>query len=163
MREVSEKSAPYAITFETFGLQLQARVPSEEMLAKVEACIPPMSRLIEPGDDTRRFAIVEEGDGYHSVWNPNNMVCTHAGVEYALLTLEGQLRSWVAVNAPDAVFVHAGAVAVDGSVIIIPGDSFSGKTTLVSELVQRGATYFSDEFAVIDKDGLIHPYPKPLS
>ena len=163
MREVSEKSAPYAITFECFGIQLQARAPSEEMLARIEACIPPMSKRIEPGSDTKRFAIVEEGDGYHSVWNPNNMVCTHAGTEYALLTLEGQLRSWVAVNAPDAIFVHAGVVGHEGNAIVIPGDSFSGKTTLVSELVQRGATYFSDEFAVIDEQGLVHPYPKPLS
>ncbi|HEX4735772.1 MAG TPA: hypothetical protein VH247_15285 [Thermoleophilaceae bacterium] len=163
MREVSEKSAPYSITFESFGLQLQARAPSEEMLARIEDCIPPMARRIEPGGDTKRFAIVEEGDGFHSVWNPNNMVCTHAGTEYALLTLEGQLRSWVAVNAPDAIFIHAGAVGHDGSAVIVPGDSFSGKTTLVTELIRRGAEYFSDEFAVIDREGLIHPYPKPLS
>jgi hypothetical protein len=163
MREVSTKSAPYAITFETFGLQLQARAPSEEMLARIEALIPPMSRRIEPGEDTKRFAIVEEGDGLHSVWNPNNMVCTHAGTEFALLTLEGKLRSWVAVYAPEVVFIHAGVVGHDGSAIVIPGESFSGKTTLVAELVRRGATYFSDEFAVVDREGLVHPYPKPLS
>jgi hypothetical protein len=164
MREVSEKSAPYAITFESFGINLQARVPSEEMLERVKSCLPPMSRVLdEPPLETKRFAIVEEGDGHHSVWNPNNMVCTHAGTEFALLTLEGQLRSWVAVNAPDAIFVHAGVVGHEGKAIVIPGDSFSGKTTLVAELVRRGAAYFSDEFAVIDENGLVHPYPKPLS
>jgi hypothetical protein len=29
--------------------------------------------------------------------------------------------------------------------------------------VRRGATYFSDEFAVIDQEGRVHPYPKLLS
>src|SRR3954451_10168817 len=163
MREISEKSTPYAITFETFGLELQARGSSEEIVARIESCIPPMSRPIEPGSETMRFAIIEEGDGLHSVWNPNNMVCTQVRLEYALLTLEGQLRSWVALQALGFSFVHAGVVAHDGGAVVMPGASFAGKTTLVAELVRQRATYFPDEFAVIDREGLIHPSPKPLS
>jgi hypothetical protein len=41
--------------------------------------------------------------------------------------------------------------------------SFAGKTTLVAALVRAGARYYSDEFAVLDKNGLVHPYAKPLS
>jgi hypothetical protein len=33
----------------------------------------------------------------------------------------------------------------------------------VAALVQAGAEYWSDEYAVLDADGLVHPYPKPLS
>jgi hypothetical protein len=33
----------------------------------------------------------------------------------------------------------------------------------VAALVQAGAEYWSDEYAVLDGDGLVHPYPKPLS
>ena len=47
--------------------------------------------------------------------------------------------------------------------IVLPGRSFAGKTTLVASLVQAGAEYWSDEYAVLDADGLVHPYPKPLS
>jgi hypothetical protein len=39
----------------------------------------------------------------------------------------------------------------------------SGKTTLVAELVRAGATYYSDEYAVLDAQGQVHPYPAPLS
>ena len=39
----------------------------------------------------------------------------------------------------------------------------SGKTTLVKALVEAGATYYSDEYAVFDERGRVHPYPKPLS
>src|SRR6267142_2744385 len=42
------------------------------------------------------------------------------------------------------------------------GRSLSGKTTLVRELLRRGATYYSDEFAVVDDFGNIHPFPRPL-
>jgi hypothetical protein len=45
----------------------------------------------------------------------------------------------------------------------MPGRSFAGKTSLVAALIARGASYFSDEYAVLDPDGRVHPYPKPLS
>ena len=51
----------------------------------------------------------------------------------------------------------------DLQAIIIPGRSFSGKTTLVAELIRAGATYYSDEYAVLDSQGRVHPYLKPLS
>jgi hypothetical protein len=46
---------------------------------------------------------------------------------------------------------------------VIPGSSFCGKTTLVAELVRLGATYYSDEYAVVDPQGMVHAYAKPLS
>jgi hypothetical protein len=46
---------------------------------------------------------------------------------------------------------------------MIPGRSLTGKTTLVAELVRQGATYYSDEYAVLDTRGRVHPYLKPLS
>jgi hypothetical protein len=46
--------------------------------------------------------------------------------------------------------------------VLIPGRSFSGKTTLVAELVRAGANYYSDEFAVIDRPGMVYPYARPL-
>jgi len=68
-----------------------------------------------------------------------------------------------ALRAQDCVFVHAGVVGWRGRALIIPGRSMTGKTTLVSALVRAGATYYSDEFAVLDKAGYVHPYPVPLS
>jgi hypothetical protein len=59
--------------------------------------------------------------------------------------------------------VHAGVVGWRGSAIVIPGKSFSGKTTLVAELVRRGAVYYSDEYAVLDRRGRVLPFAKPLS
>jgi hypothetical protein len=36
--------------------------------------------------------------------------------------------------------------------ILIAGRSFSGNTTLAAELVRAGATYYSDEFKVVDSE-----------
>jgi hypothetical protein len=65
--------------------------------------------------------------------------------------------------ARDCLFVHAGVVGWQGRAIVIPGRSFSGKTTLVKALVEAGATYYSDEFAILDRQGFVHPYALPLS
>jgi serine kinase of HPr protein (carbohydrate metabolism regulator) len=59
--------------------------------------------------------------------------------------------------------VHAGVVGWRGRAILVPGRSRSGKTTLVAELVKAGALYLSDEFAVLDRRGRVHPFAKPLS
>ena len=45
----------------------------------------------------------------------------------------------------------------------MPGLSFSGKTTLVRALVEAGAVYYSDEFAMLDEAGRVHPYARQLS
>jgi hypothetical protein len=77
--------------------------------------------------------------------------------------LESDLRLYVAERATRRVFVHAGVVGWKGRAILIPGRSFTGKTTLVAELVRAGAVYYSDEYAVLDACGLVHPYARPLA
>jgi hypothetical protein len=80
----------------------------------------------------------------------------------ALQFLEFHLEEYVAQMAPRRVFVHAGVVGWNGAAIVIPGASHSGKTSLVAALLEAGATYYSDEFAVLDEGGFVHPYPRPL-
>lgn len=58
--------------------------------------------------------------------------------------------------------VHAGAVQWGDQVLLLPGGTHSGKSSLVAELLRRGASYFSDEYALIDSEGRAHPYPRPL-
>jgi len=77
-------------------------------------------------------------------------------------TFESDLRLFVAELAKHRVFVHAGVVGWKGKAIVIPGRSYSGKSTLVAELVRAGATYYSDEYAVLDSRGRVHPFSKPL-
>ena len=45
----------------------------------------------------------------------------------------------------------------------MPGPTLSGKTHLVRELVKAGATYYSDEYAVLDARSRLHPYAQPLA
>ena len=59
--------------------------------------------------------------------------------------------------------MHAGVVAFEDRALLLPGRTFRGKTTLVAALVAKGATYYSDEYAVLDETGAVHPYARHLS
>lgn len=58
--------------------------------------------------------------------------------------------------------VHAGAVLIEGRALLVPGSTHAGKSSLVAELLRRGASHFSDEYAFIDSEGRVHSYPRPL-
>jgi hypothetical protein len=58
--------------------------------------------------------------------------------------------------------VHSGAVLFGNTALLLPGSTHAGKSSLVAELLRRGATYLSDEYALIDSIGYIHAYPRPL-
>lgn len=62
----------------------------------------------------------------------------HANLDMTLEVLDSQIRGHVALHAPDRVLVHAGVVGIGKSAIVIPGGSFSGRTTLVAEFIRAG-------------------------
>jgi hypothetical protein len=164
MRGFSDTVAPHQIAVESYGVRIQAATNSPEVLERIEALLPPHERrLSTPAPDVRKFGLIEEEDGTYSVYNESTRVNDGGALELSLVVIDGQMRSFVAINAVNRIFIHAGVVAHEGKALVFPGDSFAGKTTLTAALVKRGALYFSDEFAVIDPDGLVHPFPKTLS
>lgn len=100
---------------------------------------------------------------YHLLYCGSALIARTLDLPSLLTAFEKQAELLTAFLAQDCLFVHAGAVGWQGRAILIPGRSFSGKTSLVKALVEAGATYYSDEFAVLDKAGRVHPYPVPLS
>lgn len=80
----------------------------------------------------------------------------------ALHLVAGRIHLELAQRCPERTFVHAGVVAFGERMVVLPGRSCSGKTSLVCACLRRGATYFSDEYAAFDSDGRVHPYPRPL-
>jgi hypothetical protein len=100
---------------------------------------------------------------FHLLYSGAARLARTLDLEEALHALESDLQLRVAAAAPGRIFVHAGVVGWNGTAIVIPGRSFAGKTTLVAALVRHGARYYSDEYAVLDTRGRVHPYAKALS
>jgi hypothetical protein len=153
---------------ESYGLRLGIRVNQPEALARIEPHLPPGAKAV-PGTHVDRLFSLFLGDGSARI---KRYTLLYAGilrrartfeVGEAFQALEADLRQAVAAGARRWVFVHAGVVGYRGRAILVPGRSGAGKSTLISELLRAGATYYSDEFAVLDARGRVHPFLKPLS
>lgn len=123
--------------------------------------LPYGSTQVDDGRPVARFT-VRVAEGGWDVARDGRPVVAAAPIDVALATLQNHLQVLFAELAEGRVFVHAGAVSVAGRAIVLPGRSLAGKTTLTAALVQAGAAYLSDEYAVFDADGLVHPFARPL-
>lgn len=150
----------YSLTFESFGVLAEVATDDREIFEELASALPPVWRPVTGEVAEHRFEAMRDG-----AVRLNGRVIAHTDGRRrrTLAMLAARLRDHLAVQSPLHVFVHAGVVCHEGSAIIVPGRSFSGKTTLVARLVEEGAIYYSDEYAVVDGAGMIHPFPKPLS
>jgi hypothetical protein len=159
-----------AINFISYGLKIGVRVNDPAILDKVIEQLPPDWKPAPSPVVDRVYSIIAGGEGsrpgirrYSLAYANANRIARTPELHQALDAFESDLQLYVAETAPRRVFVHAGVVRWRGKAIIIPGRSFSGKTTLTAELVKAGATYYSDEYAVLDRQGRVHPYRRRLS
>ena len=154
---------PERILLESFGVRLEVEVQDPGLMPQIERILPPGWRAVREFPEDGHLTVVSRAENLYDVLVDGRPAVSSVSAPAAIQVLDAQLRARIAVTAPDHVFVHAGVVAVDGRAIVLPGRSFTGKTTLVAALVAEGATYYSDEYAVLGADGLVHPYAKPLS
>jgi len=152
-----------SIAFEAFGVRIGVATEPAELMEHVTPLLPPGWRNCQPTSVQVAFGILAEGDGSYRFARDDAPVVVGVDLDFALLLLDSQIRISVGLHAPNRIFVHAGVVAHQGRAIVIPGLSFAGKTTLVVALMGAGAIYYSDEFAVLDEQGLVHPYAKSVS
>jgi hypothetical protein len=165
MGDVGPNGGPTEIAFEAYGVCLAVDASTPEILDRIRSLLPPGWRPCPRSAVERRFSIVRNERGTYALTRNDKNLASGDGLELDLVLglLDTQLRLHLGRTAPDTIFIHAGAVAHNGRMIVIPARSFGGKTTLVAALVRAGAVYYSDEFAVIGRDGLVQHYAKPLS
>ncbi len=107
---------------------------------------------------TGRFA--SRGPEYRLRTAEADVTSRDLGFLCELLALEAE--SLLIRTASPHVFIHAAVAGWNDRAILVPGRSMTGKSTLVHALVRAGATYYSDEYAVLDAEGLVLPYPRPI-
>ena len=158
------------IAFVSYGLRIGIRVSSPEIMDRIEGLLPPNAKPARGPRVGCMYSLIVSGTKVGSNVRRFNILYADAGqlartkdTDQVLEALENHLQLYVAEQARRRVFVHAGVVGWRGRAIVIPGRTMSGKTTLVKALVEAGATYYSDEYAVFDERGRVHPYLKPLS
>lgn len=147
--------------YEVEGYPICLRWNSSEVLPLVDEMELPNFRAVPQGEARATFSFVAVEDRCQLFLNQTfkQMPILTA----ASLTARSLIQLEVATYAPEAVFVHAGVVLWGEKLIVLPGRSHAGKSTLVHALIELGASYFSDEYAVVDCDGLVRPWPRPIS
>lgn len=163
MDEDGATKAEHQIVFEAYGVRAVVEANSEELLEHVKPVLPPGWTPGVAHEDDMLFGLKVDDGPFCLVEVDGRPLAADVELDVALNVLDASLRTHIALTAPDVIFVHAGVVAYQGRALVIPAPTFSGKTTLVAALVGAGAEYFSDEYALFDSDGLVHPYAKPLS
>jgi hypothetical protein len=153
-----------------FGVRLGLRVSEAGALAEAAGRLPPGLVPAAHPRVARLYSWVVGGTGprlgvrrMHLVYADASLLARTRARDEALAALESDARLYVAEHAPGRVFVHAGVVAWRGRAVLVPGRSHSGKSRLVEAFVRAGATYYSDEYAVLDGAGRVHAFPASLS
>src|SRR4051794_11798184 len=139
------------------GIRLVPPIEPDEVIKRLppgyrDVTCPTLDRCYEV-----RLEPTEEHELKYHVLADGVILAVRRLLGRALDELESDLELFIAAQTRECMFVHAGVVSWRGRAIVLPGRSLSGKTTLVIELLKAGADYYSDEFAVFDAHGLIHP------
>lgn len=169
MRKLDRLGWVEGIALESFGVHVGLRVDTPETLPNLLKFLPPRWRKSRRTLVQRLYSLAVAGNCERRGVRRMNVlygdffrVARDAVLSRVLEAFEADLELYIATSAPHMTFLHAGVVGWQGRAIVVPGRSFSGKTTLVRELLRLGATYYSDEFAVLDDLGHVHPFARPL-
>lgn len=160
------------VAFESYGVRIGLQLPDADVLDRMVESLPPVWNII----DQRRIDVLfrvalnraetrlpGDRDVRYGFWRDDKVVSSAMTLETAQIIVESVLQETIAERADPWLFVHAGVVGWKGTAIVLPGESFAGKSTLVAALVAAGATYYSDEYAVFDADGRVVPFARCVS
>jgi hypothetical protein len=152
-----------------FGVVVRVRSNRDDLLnaakLELETAFGGTASIFDIGgpDHQHSYSFIRDKTGRLVLFLNGKRITSGDSPQKFLRYFNSLVRITVAEHADSRVFVHAGVVGWRGKVLVIPARSFEGKSTLVKALVDCGAEYFSDEYAVIDEAGLVHPFPRPIT
>lgn len=127
------------------------------------------SILCDLNSDNRENVISEMTvcvcEGAYILKEDNRILIESFNIHSAAIEISSEIINKFVHNSEKLLFLHAGAVQKNGKVVIIVGQSKSGKTSLVSNLInQYGFTFLSDEIVPIDLEtGFVLSFRRSLS
>ncbi|GLQ34750.1 hypothetical protein GCM10007939_10330 [Amylibacter marinus] len=155
---------------QSHGVRLGVRANDPEMFDQLRALMPTAAKPYDGTEFETIMSFVKGGKDPKTRTRHYNLVYQNHTLQGRSFRMEEALdrfQAWVSLSigfmSSAGIFIHAGAVEWRGHAIVLPGRSLAGKSTLVSELLRAGARYLSDEYAILDQEGTVTPWYKPLS
>jgi hypothetical protein len=158
------------ICFASYGVVTTIRVTEPAALVPIKLRLPPGWREIKESADEPEYSLVVGNESLppglqhlHLLFRAGMLIAAAYKLEPVLGALESELDRRIAMNAAgDHIFIRAGAVGWRGHAIVLGGSEQSERSVLIAGLLRAGASYYSDRYAVLDLDGRLHPYARPL-
>jgi hypothetical protein len=164
---MNKRKVDFQMCFESFGVRIMVESNSREAIDNCKQIVarelPQFHTVGQDVTPEHTFTLIWNESRRDTLYKNADRITVRTNRKTVLGFLAQRIRLTVAEHAKGRVFIHAGVVAWKGKAIVIPGGSMYGKTSLVVELVKHGALYYSDEYAVIDEFGFVHPFAKTLS
>jgi hypothetical protein len=158
---------PQPVTFLAFGVIVRIESNADALLDEAMAVArDSLLGKLEPVKAKKAdvaFRLAQHGPQSYSIGLNGEPIAGARSRRKFLKFFDALLRATIGEYAPDLTFLHAGVVGWKGKAIVMPADSFKGKSTITAELVRRGAAYYSDDFAILDKQGRVRAFPRTIS
>lgn len=146
-----------------FGCQIQATAFSEDAYETLQQYIfPSIPRSTNAGAAPDLRIRIEKVESQFRLFVNDSQVSASGELMSLVPDFIQRIDETIVGSLNTLRAVHAGAVRLGDRVLLLPGSSHWGKSRMVAELLRRGANYFSDEYALIDDEGRVHAYPRPL-
>jgi hypothetical protein len=156
-------SRPPGVSICAWGWRMELLADCDEMHGVLERYVLPWLPRKAAGDEPADavFEVLRQAGGFE-LRSDGCVIASSTTADGIVPALQMSLDEAIVRCIPDLSPVHAGAVARGGAAVLLPGPSHAGKSTLVGELLRRGFTYYSDEYALLDRSGRLHAYPRAL-
>lgn len=156
-------SSQKAFAIDAFECCIRVDCDSAEIFAGLQRfLLPPMPRCKVYKDRVGIDISVRHRAGAVEILVDESPVPSAEDLDHAILHIVKALDDALVKRFKKLRAVHAGAVVLEGRALLVPGSTHAGKSSLIAELLRRGASHLSDEYALIDSEGRVHAYPRPL-
>ena len=155
---------PKTLFVVVFGVRIAIRLDDPSIVGRIAACLPPYWCLCSPAqiDRVYRFSRAERELSW-ALFGDDVLLGRTVNLDALCDRFQSDLELFVAVHSRTHAIIHARVVGWEGRAIVIPVGSRSSTTSLVSALIDLGAEYYSDDYALIDGRGRVWPFPRRLS
>lgn len=148
-----------------FGQTWTVRTDDPELADLLRDLFAPLRSTRDEGQPTRMFSVLVPSDE-----GPGLVVRDASSVEYegcspgeVMSALVWCINRLLIEESTGHVLLHATAAAKNGEMLLLVGRPNSGKTTLLTGLLQRGYDYVTDEVVSVDESLWGTGFPKPLT
>ena len=150
------------MSFDTYNSRIGIRVNTPELLPDIRSYSPRMEASSAVVVDRLYSFLWARGAGrpglkrFHTAYAGMQNLARSQHAEDLFDAFESDLSVHIAQTSPIVASCTLEWWRGREERLSVPGPSYNGKTTLIQEFLRRGATYYSDEFAVFDRrDGFI--------